>query len=302
MMISIDDLRFGYGRHLLYQGFAARVEQPGIYGLFGRNGSGKSTLLKLLCGLLRPWAGRIEVMGYNPRERAADLLAAIYIVPEEFHLPNLTCEKLAATQGVFYPRFSTTLLNEYLAHFEVPLKERFDSMSLGQKKKAAIAFALATGTPLLLMDEPTNGLDIVGRAQFRKLLVRPEHAHRAFLISTHQAHDLESILSHIWFIDQGRLALSARMDEIARLLHMGVAHDDAALAQAGGSSLLYQERIGHQLAYVALRGHEPSGKPAPSGGSVQLELLYKALSLNRDAVLHALAPLYDATANRKEHA
>jgi ABC-2 type transport system ATP-binding protein len=302
MMISIDDLQFGYGRHLLYQGFAARVEQPGIYGLFGRNGSGKSTLLKLLCGLLTPWAGRIQVLGHNPRERAADLLAAVYIVPEEFHLPNLTCAALAATQGVFYPRFSSVLLNEYLAHFEVPQQERFESMSLGQKKKAAIAFALATGTPLLLMDEPTNGLDIVGRAQFRKLLQRPEHAHRAVLISTHQAHDLESILSHIWFIDQGRLALAARMDDLARLLHMGVAHDAAALAQAGGGALLYQESIGHQLAYVALRSHEPPGAPAPSGSSVQLELLYKALSLNRDTVLQALAPLHDALTHREEHA
>ncbi|CAN7236646.1 ABC transporter [Acidovorax sp. Leaf76] len=297
-MIAIDNLQFGYGRHLLYDGFAARVEQPGIYGLFGRNGSGKSTLLKLICGLLTPWAGHLQVLGRNPRARAADLLASIYIVPEEFHLPNLTCAQLAATQGVFYPRFSNALLNEYLAELEVPATARFESMSLGQKKKAAIAFALATCTPLLLMDEPTNGLDIVGRTQFRKLLQRPEHAHRAVLISTHQAHDLESILSHIWFIDQGRLALSARMDELARWLHMGVAQDDdAARVQAGGA-LLYQERIGQQLAYVALRSNEP-GATVPTGSSVQLELLYKALSLNRDQVLQALAPLRAAPAARE---
>ena len=302
MMISIDELQFGYGRHLLYQGFAARVEQPGIYGLFGRNGSGKSTLLKLVCGLLSPWAGRVEVLGHNPRERAAELLACLYIVPEEFHLPNLTCAQLAATQGVFYPRFSPELLNAYLAELEVPSGKRFESMSLGQKKKAAIAFALATGTPLLLMDEPTNGLDIVGRAQFRKLLQRPEHAHRAVLISTHQAHDLESILSHIWFIDQGRLALSARMDDLARRLHMGVAQDEAALAQVGGGALLYQERIGHQLAFVALREGDAPSEPAPPGSSVQLELLYKALSLNRDTVLQALGPLHGAPARRKETA
>lgn len=289
-MIAIDNLQFGYGRTALYQGFGARVSQPGIYGLFGRNGSGKSTLLKLICGLLTPWAGCVEVLGHNPRDRAAELLASIYIVPEEFHLPNLTCAQLAATQGVFYPRFSSGLLNEYLAELEVPAQERFDSMSLGQKKKAAIAFALATGTPLLLMDEPTNGLDIVGRAQFRKLMQRPEHAHRAVLISTHQAHDLESILSHIWFIDQGRLALAARMDDLARLLHMGVAADASALPTAQGA-LLYQERIGQHLAYVALR-ENGSADPQASSGSVQLELLYKALSLNRDQVLAALAPLH----------
>lgn len=303
MMISIDGLQFGYGRHLLYQGFAARVEQPGIYGLFGRNGSGKSTLLKLVCGLLSPWAGLIEVLGHNPRERAAELLAGIYIVPEEFHLPNLRCAQLAATQGVFYPHFSTALFAEYLAHFEVPEQARFESMSLGQKKKAAIAFALATGTPLLLMDEPTNGLDIVGRTQFRALLQRPEQAHRTVLISTHQAHDLESILSHIWFIDQGQLALSARMDDLARLLHMGVARDEAALALAlaGDGSLLYQEPIGQQLAYVALRAPGPQAESAPPRDSVQLELLYKALSLNRDTVLQALASRLGAAAHR-EHA
>lgn len=284
-MIAIDDLHFGYGRNALYQGFSAQVRQPGIYGLFGRNGSGKSTLLKLLCGLLTPWAGRMQVLGQVPRERAADFLAGICIVPEEFHLPNLTTGQLADTQGVFYPRFSKALFGEYLAELEVPTASRFEAMSLGQKKKAAIAFALATGTPLLLMDEPTNGLDIVGRGQFRRLVQRPEHAERAVLISTHQAHDLESILSHIWFIDQGQLALSARMADLAGVLRTGVAGGEQDLPAA--QDLLFQERIGQQIAYVAR--HSPSdAQTQPVDGSVQLELLYKALSLNRDGMLAAL--------------
>ena len=287
-MIAIDDLHFGYGRNALYQGFSAQVRQPGIYGLFGRNGSGKSTLLKLICGLLTPWSGQILAMGQVPRQRAPDLLASIYIVPEEFHLPNLTTGQLADTQGVFYPRFSKALFGEYLDELEVPTASRFESMSLGQKKKAAIAFALATGTPLLLMDEPTNGLDIVGRGQFRRLVQRPEHADRAVLISTHQAHDLESILSHIWFIDEGRLALSARMADLARVLHTGVAAQAQDLPAA--SDLLYQERIGHHTAYVAQRP-AADGAQDVDGSPVQLELLYKALSLHRDAMLAALAPL-----------
>lgn len=285
-MIAIDDLHFGYGRNALYQGLCAQVREPGIYGLFGRNGSGKSTLLKLICGLLTPWAGELRVMGQVPRQRAADLLASICIVPEEFHLPNLTSGQLADTQGVFYPRFSKALFGEYLVELEVPTASRFETMSLGQKKKAAIAFALATGTPILLMDEPTNGLDIVGRGQFRRLMQRPEHAERAVLISTHQAHDLESILSHIWFIDQGRLALSARMADLAGVLRTGVAADAQDLCVAG--ALLYQERIGHQIAYVAR--HSGTGGEAAEN-PVQLELLYKALSLNRDGMLAALAPL-----------
>lgn len=280
-MIQIEGLHYGYGRAALYADFSAQIGQPGIYGVFGRNGSGKSTLLRLLCGLLTPWQGRVRVLGFQPRQRAAEFLASVYIVPEEFHLPNLTAAQLARTHGSFYPRFSHALFSDYLQVLEVPVDSRFEAMSLGQKKKAAIAFALATQTPLLLMDEPTNGLDIVGRGQFRELMRRPEQAQRVVMISTHQAHDLESILSHIWFIDQGRLALAARMDELAERLTMGVAATAQALPTDG---LLYQEALGAQVAYVARR---VAG--VPEGGALQLELLYKALSLNRDAMLQALA-------------
>ena len=280
-MIQIEGLHYGYGRAALYADFSAQIGQPGIYGVFGRNGSGKSTLLRLLCGLLTPWQGRVRVLGFEPRQRAAEFLASVYIVPEEFHLPNLTAAQLARTHGSFYPRFSHALFSDYLQVLEVPVDSRFETMSLGQKKKAAIVFALATQTPLLLMDEPTNGLDIVGRGQFRELMRRPEQAQRVVMISTHQAHDLESILSHIWFIDQGRLALAARMDELADRLSMGVAATAQALPTDG---LLYQEALGAQMAYVARR---VAG--APAEGALQLELLYKALSLNRDAMLEALA-------------
>lgn len=280
-MIQIEGLHYGYGRAALYADFSAQIGQPGIYGVFGRNGSGKSTLLRLLCGLLTPWQGRVRVLGFQPRQRAAEFLASVHIVPEEFHLPNLTAAQLARTHGSFYPRFSHALFSDYLQVLEVPVDSRFEAMSLGQKKKAAIAFALATQTPLLLMDEPTNGLDIVGRGQFRELMRRPEQAQRVVMISTHQAHDLESILSHIWFIDQGRLALAARMDELAESLTMGVAATAQALPTDG---LLYQEALGAQVAYVARR---VAG--VPEEGALQLELLYKALSLNRDAMLQALA-------------
>ena len=94
-MIQIEGLHYGYGRAALYADFSAQIGQPGIYGVFGRNGSGKSTLLRLLCGLLTPWQGRVRVLGFQPRQRAAEFLASVYIVPEEFHLPNLTAAQLA---------------------------------------------------------------------------------------------------------------------------------------------------------------------------------------------------------------
>lgn len=278
-MIRIEDLSFGYKKTPLYQSFDLHLSEPGVYGLFGRNGSGKSTLLLLLAGLLFPQRGKISVAGHAPAARHPDFLSGIYIVPEEFHLPNLTPAALAATQSGFYPAFSAEAFVEYLQIFEVPGERTFEEMSLGQKKKAAIAFALATFTPVLLLDEPTNGLDIIGRDQFKSIMSRPEQRARIVVISTHQAHDLERIMSHILFIDSAALALSATMSQLASALRMGVAADAAALAQVPG--VIYQESMGEQIAYVAAERSDPDGK-------VHLELLYKALSLQKSGVLDAL--------------
>lgn len=278
-MIHIEGLSFGYRKTRLYHGFDLHLDQPGVYGLFGRNGSGKSTLLKLLSGLLFPRAGRITVQGHEPRRRDPRFLAQVMLVPEEFHLPDLSPATLQRTHGVFYPRFSAQAFGDYLDVFELGRDRRFGEMSLGQKKKAVMAFALASFTPVLLLDEPTNGLDIVGRDQFRAILARPEHRERLVLISTHQAHDLERILGHVLFVDAAALALSAAMPSLASALTMGVADDDAALAGIGG--LVYHEQLGTQRPYVA---RNPGDEP----GSVHLELLYKALSLNKQGVLDAV--------------
>jgi ABC-2 type transport system ATP-binding protein len=281
-MIDIAQLQFAWGRSLLFQAFDAHIAQPGVYGLFGRNGSGKSTLLKLLSGLLRPDAGSIGVLGWNPQDRAAEFLSQIYILPEEFHLPDLKPAQLAATHAAFYPDFSHAAYARYLDTLQVPADLRFGRMSLGQKKKAAIAFALATCTPVLLMDEPTNGLDIVSRSQFKSLLQGSEQAGRIILISTHQAHDLESVLQHIWFIDGGQLVLSSSMAALAQQLRMGVALQAADLPAA--AELIYQESLGAHTAWVAKNTAAPSSENA-----IQLELLYKALSLNQTGVLAALS-------------
>lgn len=278
-MIRIDQLSFAYRKSRLYERFKLSIDRPGVHGVFGRNGSGKSTLLKLLAGLLFPQAGRVEVLGFQPRQRRAEFLAQLYLVPEEFHLPNLSPARLAATHAAFYPRFSHAAYAEYLETFELPSGTDFEEMSLGQKKKAAMAFALATFTPVLLLDEPTNGLDILGRDQFKAIVARPEQRERLILISTHQAHDLERIMTDILFIDSATLALSAPLPQVADALAMGVAADSAALARV--RDVVYSEPMGEQQAYVAVN-HE--GK----AGGVNLELLYKALSRNKAGVLAAL--------------
>ena len=278
-MIQIENLSFEYKKTRLYQQFNLQLSEPGVYGVFGRNGSGKSTLLKLLAGLLFPQKGKIEVRGFSPGKRDPDFLSQIYIVPEEFHLPNLTAQQLSSTQSVFYPKFSHEAFKEYLSIFEITNNQYFDQMSLGQKKKAAMAFALATFTPVLLLDEPTNGLDILGRDQFKLIMSRPEQRERLVLISTHQAHDLERIMSHILFIDSATLALSATMKELSSALKMGVTQSAEELNVI--AEVIYHEAIGLQYAYVA---RNTSSVESP----VNLELLYKALSLQKNGILNAM--------------
>ncbi len=280
MSIQINNLAFSYKKENIYQSFHAEISQAGIYGLFGRNGSGKSTLLKLLSGLITPKAGEISVFGYIPRQRLPNFLSQIYILPEEFHLPDLSPAILGKTHHHFYPKFNLEHFANYLEKLEVPSDKRFSQMSLGQKKKSAIAFALATHTPVLLMDEPTNGLDIVSREQFKDLMASPEQSNRIVLISTHQAHDLERIINHIWFIDDGKLLLSSTIDTLSKQLTTGFSNinsDTDSLPE----HVIYQEAIGQQTAWIT---------PNTSGtnNQINIEILYKALSLNKTDVINAI--------------
>ncbi len=282
MTINITELNFSYNKGKqtpIYHNFQAEISQAGVYGLFGRNGSGKSTLLKLIAGLLTASSGNIDVLGYNPRQRLPDFLSQVYILPEEFHLPDLTPTELGNSHHHFYPNFSMELFADYLQKLDVLSEQRFSQMSLGQKKKSTIAFALATCTPILLMDEPTNGLDIVSREQFKALMATPEQAERIVLISTHQAHDLERIISHLWFIDEGQLLLSATVDKINQKLTMGVAQNP----QEVPNTVLYQESIGEQIAWIAQANSEQN-----STSKLNIEMLYKALNMNKIAIVNAI--------------
>ncbi len=281
-LITIDALQFMYRRKPLYHDFSLHMQQKGVYGLLGCNGSGKSTLLKLLSGLLFAQSGTVKVMGYAAEKRHPNMLANLYFVPEEFHLPNITLTQLVRTQAAFYPSFSTQDFLEYADIFELSHKVRFDSMSLGQKKKSIIAFALATHTSVLLMDEPTNGLDIISRAQFKTLMMRPEQHQKIVIISTHQARDLETLMDHFIYVHQGKLVLSTSTTRLIECLMMGVATHEH-LPEA----LIYHEAIGRQYLYIAKRDQalEMNNEDA----MLNLELLYKALIYNESAVLSALA-------------
>lgn len=219
-MLEIQFLTYSYpkaGRPVL-QDFSMELKSGGIYGLLGSNGAGKSTLLYLMCGLLRPQAGRVLFNSVNVCERKPSTLADIFLVSEEFQLPAVQLDEFVKINAPFYPRFDREAMNRYLADFRLDGKLHLGRLSMGQKKKAYIAFALACNTSLLLMDEPTNGLDIPGKSEFRRALISAMNEERTVVISTHQVRDLERVLDHVLIVDGGQLVLNSSIGELQQEL------------------------------------------------------------------------------------
>ena len=142
-------------------------------------------------------------------------------MPEEFDLPSMPLRQYVKINAPFYPRFSQEVLEACLDDFELSMDVKLNALSMGQKKKVFMAFALATNTKVLLMDEPTNGLDIPSKSQFRKVVAQYMAEDRTLIISTHQVHDVEQLLDHILILSQQKLLLDASVADISAQRHTG---------------------------------------------------------------------------------
>ena len=233
-MFLVEDLTFSYarGRENTLSNFSLSLEKGKVYGLLGKNGAGKSTLLYLMSGLLTPKSGRVLYHGVDVRRRLPLTLQDMFIVPEEFELPSVSLQSYVKLNAPFYPRFSEEDMKHYLALFDLNDKIHLGQLSMGQKKKVFMSFALAANTSLLLMDEPTNGLDIPGKSQFRKMIAAGMSDERTILISTHQVRDIDRILDHIVIMDNSHVMLDASVAEICSRFAFVESDDRSLLASA----------------------------------------------------------------------
>ena len=210
-MIQLNNVQFGYDKNRkLFNGVNLQLEPGHMYGLLGRNGAGKTTLLKIMTGLLFPQSGDAIIDGEPAYKRTAQQMSDVYFLQEEIYVPHLKINQFEAAFAPFYPNFSHEQFVEYLREMEMDNMLGFiDKFSHGQKKKVMIAFALATNVPLLIMDEPTNGLDIPTKSIFRKIMAAYADEQKTVLISTHQVRDLHSLIDAVSIIDNGRMILNA---------------------------------------------------------------------------------------------
>lgn len=219
-MINIQQLDFSYSKRTeLIKNLSLQLESGRIHGLLGKNGEGKSTLLKLISGLVFPQQGTINVMNFDPQKRRPEMLQEIFFLAEELPQLTLSIEKYEKVYAPFYPNFSSDQFNSYLKEFDVQNKKAMlNKLSHGQKKKVMIAFGLASNTKLLLMDEPTNGLDIPSKGQFRRMVASSLEENRCLIISTHQVHDLESLIDNILIMENHEIVFNQTIENITKKL------------------------------------------------------------------------------------
>ncbi len=214
-MIKIQNLAFSYGKNEVLKNISMNLEPGRIYGLLGENGVGKTTLLTLLCGLKKTQSGTILSDGRDPWKREPALLQDQYYLPDEVAPVNDKALGWAKSAGKFWPNFKPERFETILREFEVDPAQKMNAMSAGQLKKTYLAFALACNTRYLFLDEPTNGLDIPSKAQFRSALMKYTSEDATIVISTHQVRDLENIIDPIIILDRRDVLLNATVEQIA---------------------------------------------------------------------------------------
>ena len=271
-MIEVDNLSFSYGRRKakVLDGLSMKLDKGSVYGLLGKNGTGKSTLLYLMAGLLRPQTGTVLYNGLDVQKRSPLTLQDMFLVPEEFSLPNLSLKQYVKINAPFYPHFSDELLKACLRDFDMNEDIHLGELSMGQKKKAFMCFALATNTSLLMMDEPTNGLDIPSKSQFRKVIASGMSDDKSVLISTHQVRDIDSLLDHVLIMDGSKLLLDESVSTICEKLYFA----EQGMNEPTDGALYVQPSVQGNSVILPNKYNEDS--------KMNLEVLFNALLAERD--------------------
>ena len=273
-MVEISQLTFGYGKQKLFENLNLSLLPGHIYGLLGKNGAGKSTLLKNIAGLVFPWQGVCAVKGQSAGKRLPSFLQEIFFVPEEVYMPAVTARQFADSTARFYPNFNRRQFAAMLAEFDVRDDKPLTKLSLGQQKKVMISFGLCTNTALLIMDEPTNGLDIPSKSQFRKIIASALTDDRCVIISTHQVRDLDNLIDTVLILHGRQIVVNQELDAIAEKLSFG--H-----TAAGSTGHLYAEESMLGLNAITLNTGNDYGK-------VDMELLFNAVISDNKSLIDTL--------------
>lgn len=271
-MITISNLDFAYKKTKLFTNLNLQMEAGNIYGLLGKNGAGKTSLLKIISGLLFPNMGTVTAGGFTPRLRNPEFLQDIFFLPEEYYLPGLKAAAYKNTYAPFYPAFDERKFMELLGEFQLPMDQKLNSFSYGQKKKFLISFGIACNSRIFLLDEPTNGLDIPSKTQFRRIIASAGTENRLIIISTHQVRDMENLIDPIIIIDEGRVIFNESIERVTDKLTVKKLSDEP-----GQNDVLYSEK--EIDGYKVLMANQNNDQT-----EIELETLFNTVVTNPEGI------------------
>lgn len=214
--IQAANVTVRYGKRLAVDGVSLSVAEGSVYALLGRNGAGKSSLVRCLLGQLKPDAGRVELLGEDVWKRRNKLMDRVGIVPEEPDAPpDMRVRELAAFCRKLYSRWKQDQFDARLERFAVDPRVRFGELSKGQRKQVTLALALASAPDLLILDDPTLGLDVVARKSLFEEVIADMADHGiTVLITTHDLDAVESIADRVGMLRDGRLVLDEELETL----------------------------------------------------------------------------------------
>ncbi len=276
MTIELKNLNYRYksSKHNFAIQDVNAIINPGIHLLMGENGAGKTTLLHLIAGLLTPSEGECLIDGAKTYYRLPSIQSKIFISGVNIDFPMRSIKEMEAVHAPFYPNFDAQILCDNLAAFGTDASTPLSQLSTGNAQKAKIAYALALRTPVLLLDEPANGLDIEAKQLLRKMIAACVSAEQTVIISTHSVNDLENFYDGVIDICSGKLQYALSIDHILEKLDFGVA--DAVPKDA-----VYAEPwIGSFRFVLAKANHEWS--------DINFEMLYMATRKSNEKLLNIL--------------
>jgi ABC-2 type transport system ATP-binding protein len=205
---------FGFGKPVV-SGLDLEVPRGAVYALMGRNGSGKTTLIRTCLGLYRRDGGRVAVFGRDPEREGPAILARVGLVPDALAVDEkMKVRELLAFASRFYSQWDQAHCYHLLARYDLPLEQRIRDLSRGMKTKVSLVMALAHRPDLLVLDDPTLGLDAVILEEFVESLEEAAREGATVLIASHNYGDLERIATHAGFFKEGRVVLSSSVADL----------------------------------------------------------------------------------------
>ncbi len=251
-VISARALSKRYGKKIALDNIDLRIESGKIVGLIGPNGAGKTSLLKGILGLA-PVDGELSVLGMNPQRERVKLLEQVSFIADTATLPRwIKVRELITYTEAVHPRFSRAQCMAFLANTNIQLGDKVQQLSKGMVTQLHLALIMAIDSQLLVLDEPTLGLDIIYRKQFYESLLNDYYdEQKTILITTHQVEEIETILTDLIFINRGQIVLNASMEQVAARyveLQVDTNYKEHALAHnpihsrrlLGGFSMLFE--------------------------------------------------------------